>query len=101
MPSQQGTKFLWATCLLTLDMSPRLSAPLLNIKLLGHLLEGSPIPSNLKFPAQPHHKRGPPRHPGGWLWMQQPPACQPVQENDPRDEWVLSQLVQFACALSW
>lgn len=99
--SRQGTTYLWATCLLTLDMAPRLSTPLLNVKHSGPPPEGSPIPSNLEFPAQPHHKRGPLCHPGGWLWMQRPPACQTVQENYPRDVWVPSQFVHSACALSW
>ena len=31
--------------------------------------------------------------------MQQLPACQPVQENSPREERELSQLVQSACAV--
>lgn len=31
--------------------------------------------------------------------MQQLPACQPVQENSPREERELSQLVQAACAV--
>lgn len=32
--------------------------------------------------------------------MQQLPACQPAQENYPRDERELSRLIQSACALS-
>lgn len=51
----------------------------------------SPIIEKLELttPLQPHHTHGPPHHPGGWLLMRQPPACQAIQENRPRDERTL------------
>lgn len=96
-PSHEGDPFPWVACPPTLICPPGSVSPPLQS---GFTCE-TPRPSSWRttqhrqlraptsLPSPPHHKCGPPRRPGDWLLMPQPPVCRTIQENCPRDGWAL------------